>query len=148
MTSEGVGRLLRAAVVAAAAVGLVGCGKSGPTRIPVSGRVTVDGQKVPGPGFIYFNPTGEGKEEVSRPATAEFDADGNYEAKTFEPGDGLLPGKYVLRVDCWKQGPNMDGKPVVSFIAQKYQNAAKSELSLSVPSDSRPITFAIDLKSK
>src|SRR5262249_50360579 len=102
---------------------LCGC-SSGPKCVPVSGKVTLDGQKVPGPGFIYFN-TDSGAGGSARPGTAEFDADGNYTAQTFTPGDGLLPGKYVVRVDCWQTPPNMDGKPVVSYIPQKYQDSAK-----------------------
>lgn len=126
---------------------LAGCGPSGPKTIPVSGKVTFDGGKVPGPGFIYFTTSGGG-ESVSRPGTAEFGADGSYRAKTFVDGDGLLPGKYALRVDCWKQAPNMEGKPTASFIPAKYQDASKSNLELTVGADERSVTFDFDLKSK
>src|SRR5262245_22206984 len=88
-----------------------GCGSNTPQCIPVSGTVTLDGKKVPGPGFIYFNPKSSGEGTASRPGTAEFDADGHYRATTFVRGDGLLPAKYVLRVDCWKVEPNLQGKP-------------------------------------
>lgn len=120
-----------------------GC-SSEPKCIPVTGKVTFDGQKPPGPGSIYFN-TDSTAGGSSRPGLAEFDAEGNYTAKTFTPGDGLLPGKYVIRVDCWKTPPNMEGKPVVSFIPDKYQDAAKSGLTLTVEPDSKPITFDIKL---
>jgi hypothetical protein len=125
---------------------LCGC-DSGPKTIPVSGKVTFNGGKPPGPGSIYFN-TDSQAGGSTRPGTAEFDADGNYTTKTFTPGDGLLPGKYVLRVDCWKMPPNMDGKPVVSFIPDKYQDAAKSGLTLTVEPNAKPITFNIDLTSQ
>lgn len=125
---------------------LAGCGPSGPKTIPVSGKVTLDGEKVPGPGYIYF--TTEGGEGLSRPGTAEFGADGSYRAKTFTPGDGLLPGKYLIRVDCYKTPPNMEGKPVVSFIPSRYQNASQSKLELTVKPNDRSVTFDIDLKSK
>src|SRR5262245_3540151 len=125
---------------------LAGCGPSMPRCVPVSGKVTLDGNKVPGPGFIYF--TTEAKEGVSRPGTAEFDADGNYVAQTFVPGDGLIPGKYVLRVDCWKVAPNMEGKPAVSFIPSKYENAATSELALVVDATARAVNHDIKLTSK
>jgi len=38
---------------------LVGCGPSGPTRIPVTGQVSLDGQPL-SQGTITFIPTGEG----------------------------------------------------------------------------------------
>ena len=126
---------------------LSGCGPDGPRCIPVSGKVTLDGGKPPGPGFIYFNTDSKGGGST-RPGTAEFDADGNYIAKSFVPGDGLLPGKYVLRIDCWKTPPNMDGKPVISFIPDKYQDAAKSGLTLTVDPDSKAVTYDIALTSK
>ena len=126
---------------------LIGCSNS-PRCIPVSGTVTLDGAKVPGPGFIYFTTDGGAKDALSRPGTAEFDANGNYKVKTFVPGDGLMPGTYVLRVDCWKTPPNMEGKPVISFLPQKYQDAATSGLTLTVEPDARPITFDIRLTSK
>ena len=144
-----VARRLPGLVALFVALALVaGCGSDGPKCVRVSGKVTLDGGPVPGPGFIYFTTDGTGKETISRPGTAEFDAEGNYRAQTFEPGDGLLPGKYLLRVDCWKSPPNMAGKPVVSFLPQRYQNAATSKLELTVESGSKPITHNIDLSSK
>lgn len=131
-----------------AAAVVAGCGSGGPKTVPVSGTVTLDGGKVPGPGFIYFNTDGTGSAGTSRPGTAEFDADGRYRAMTYTAGDGLLPGKYVLRVDCWKTAPNMEGKPVVSFLPNRYQDAAKSDLTLTVEAGASPITFDIALKSK
>lgn len=126
----------------------VGCGSNTPKCIPVSGKVTLDGARVPGPGFIYFNLGEPEQTGLARPGTAEFDAEGNYQATTFKPRDGLMPGKYVLRVDCWKTPPNMEGKPVVSFLPQKYQDAAKSGLALTVEPEAKSKTFNIDLKSQ
>ncbi len=126
---------------------LPGCSNS-PQCIPVQGTVTVDGAKVPGPGFIYFTSDPDHTQGLSRPGTAEFDAEGNYKVKTFMPGDGLLPGKYLLRVDCWQSAPNMEGKPVISFLPQKYQNASSSGLVLNVEPNSVSITFDVKLMSK
>ena len=125
---------------------LQGCSNT-PRCIPVSGTVTLDGGKVPGPGFIYFTIDSTGKESISRPATAAFDADGKFKATSFVAGDGLMPGHYRLRVDCWETAPNMEGKPIVSFLQPKYQDAAKSGLELIVEPDAKPITFDINLTS-
>lgn len=136
----------RIAWVVLAAV-LAGCA-DGPRCVPVSGRVTLDGGPVPGPGFVYFNTAATGEGGASRPGTAEFDAEGNYRATTFAAGDGLLPGRYVIRVDCWQTPPNMEGKPVVSFLPTRYQDAARSGLELVVPADARPVRYDIELKSR
>jgi hypothetical protein len=114
----------------AALIGLVGlfvgCGPSGPKTIPVSGKVTLNGGPLPGPGFIYFTTEGGSVGTISRPGTAELAADGAYKAKTFTDGDGLLPGKYLLRVEC----------------------AMKSELELTVPADKPSLVHDFDLKSQ
>jgi hypothetical protein len=132
----------------AALIFLHGCGPSSPKCVPVSGTVTLDGDTIPGPGRIYFTADSTGKAGISRPGTAEFGADGKYTAKTFVPGDGLMAGKYLVRVDCWQTPPNMEGKPVVSFLPQKYRNATESGLELIVEPDARAITFDIKLTSK
>jgi hypothetical protein len=141
-------RAVRRGTLLIALVFFGGCGRNSPTCVPVSGTVTLDGDKVPGPGYIYFTSVSAGKGGASRPGTAEFDADGRYRAKTFVAGDGLLPGKYALRVDCWKTVPNLEGKPSVSFLPQKYQNPPTSNLELTVAADASPITFDIRLTSK
>jgi len=140
--------VLRGFIVANLALCL-GCGSSGPRCVSVSGTVTLDGGKVPGPGFIYFTMTESGEAGIVRPGTTEFDANGYYSnVTTFKSGDGLMPGKYQLRVDCYKTPPNMEGKPVVSFIPQKYQDASKSGLNLTVPGDVSRLTYDVALTSK
>lgn len=67
-----------------------GCGGSGP--VPVTGKVTVDGVPVAGAG-VLFTPKGGG-----RPAHGETKADGTYELTTARPGDGALPGEYVVTI--------------------------------------------------
>jgi hypothetical protein len=80
-----------------------------------------------------------------RPGIGDFAADGAYEAKTFAPGDGLLPGRYKLRVECWKTPPNMEGKPAVSYLPAKYQNPQQSGLELNVKPGDDPITLNIEI---
>ena len=38
--------------------------------------------------------------------------DGVYAATTYEPADGLLPGKYKVAIECYETPPNMEGKQV------------------------------------
>jgi hypothetical protein len=135
--------LLIAALVAA-----TGCGSNLPKTIRVSGRVTLDGQPPPGAGTIYFLPTAAAEGFPTRPATGDFDKDGNFQAKTFDPGDGLLPGTYTMHIECWQTPPNMEGKPVKSYIPSKYQSAATSGLTLEIKPNMRAQTVNFDLASK
>src|SRR5207244_1962164 len=109
-----------------------GCGNRLPQTVQVSGRVTFDGQAPPGPGTVYFLPQEAAKGFPSRPATGDFDRAGYFKAKTFEPDDGLMPGKYTMHVECYETPPNMEGKPVKSYVPSKYQSAATSGFELEI----------------
>jgi hypothetical protein len=107
--------------------------------------VTLAGGDLPAGGTLWFTPEEAAAGFAMRPGTADFAADGAYRVKTFVPGDGLLPGRYRVRVDCWKVPPNMEGKPTQSYLPAKYQNPQTSGLELEVKPDGDPITFDIDI---
>lgn len=70
---------------------LVGCNNSG--TLPVTGKVTKDGQPVAG-ALVTFQPqSAEGK-----PASGTTDDSGAYKLTTFVNGDGALPGSYKVTV--------------------------------------------------
>jgi hypothetical protein len=76
---------------AATLVVTLGCGDGRPARVPVSGQVLIDGKPLDY-GFIRVLPEG------ARPATAEIGRDGRFVLKTFEPGDGVVPGTHPVVV--------------------------------------------------
>ena len=124
---------------------IVGCSDGTPQTVPVSGRVTFDGQPPPGPGTVYFLPQQAAEGFPSRPATGDFDQQGFYEAKTFDPGDGLMPGQYTMHVECWQTPPNMEGKPVKSFVPGKYQSAQTSGFEVEITTDMRSKEVNLDV---
>lgn len=132
----------------ALAVGLTassGCGNPHGT-VPVSGKVTVKGESPPGAGTISFTCVEAASGFPQRPAMAKFDTDGAYQVTSFSPGDGLIPGKYKLAIECYETPPNMDGKPVKSYIDAKYMNGETSGFELDVEPKARPIQFNINLQ--
>ncbi len=106
----------------------LGCGDGGLEMIQVTGTVTVDGGPPPGPGKIMFAVLSSADGLPARSGRANFDRSGYFEATSFRPGDGLFPGTYKVGVHCWESPPNMEGKPVASFIDRKYNSAARSPL--------------------
>src|SRR5438067_6330115 len=110
-------------ILAASLLLTSGCGSNLPKTIRVSGRVTFDGGAPPGPGTVYFLPQQAAEGFPSRPATGDFDKEGHFKATTFEPGDGLMPGKYTMHIECYETPPNMHGKVVKRLVPQKYQSA-------------------------
>ena len=107
---------------------LAGCSESGREMIHVTGTVTVDGEQVPGPGTIIFAILKSPDGVSARSGRAQFDSSGYYSATLFQRGDGLFPGTYKVGIQCWKSPPNMEGKPVISFIDRKFNSAARSPL--------------------
>ena len=73
---------------------LTGCSnaprRDGPEMVKVTGTITLDGEPVEG-AHIRFSP------ETGGPAAyAVSDRRGRYELRTFDPGDGAVPGKYGI----------------------------------------------------
>jgi hypothetical protein len=131
-----------------AALLVTGCGSNLPQTIRVTGRVTFDGKPPPGPGSVYFLPVEASEGFPSRPATGDFDKDGNFKAKTFDPGDGLMPGKYIMYIECWESPPNLEGKPVKSYVPQKYQSAQTSGFKLDITPDMGPQEIELNVVTK
>lgn len=60
--------------------------------VKVTGTITLDGEPVAG-AHVSFSPNTN-----SPPAFAVSDSRGRYELRTFDPGDGAIPGKYGISV--------------------------------------------------
>lgn len=125
-------------------VGFAGCDNPHGT-VRVSGLVTVDGAPPPGNGTLTFTVVEPAEGFPNRPAMAKFDTDGKYEATSFKPGDGLIPGTYKIGVECYETPPNMEGKPVKTHIDAKYMNGETSGLELIVEPKSKAIEFNVEL---
>ncbi|MBN2294658.1 MAG: hypothetical protein JXM70_19675 [Pirellulales bacterium] len=123
-----------------------GCGPSRPEMVPTSGTVTIDGKAPLEPGTLYFHPIETAKGLPARPATATFDTSGRYTVKSFEEGDGLIPGRYKVSAECWEVPPNMAGRPVKSRIAGRFNSAVSSgleEVVIESGSADRQIDFEL-----
>jgi len=126
---------------------VLGCGDDR-GLVNVSGKVTMDGGPPPAAGDLYFNIVDPAPGFSGRPAHTTFDEQGNYSVSAFGDDQGILPGKYKVKADCWKVPPLMGGPPPVSFLPKKYQNAATSGFELTVNPGDDAITFDIDLTSE
>lgn len=117
----------------------LGC-DNGPQTVPVSGRVTLDGGPWPRRGMLFFAPSEPAEGFPRRPGTADFNEDGEFEASSFKTGDGLLPGKYVVNVECWEVPPSMGaGPPAKTAVPAGQENGADCGRTIEVPAGSSPI---------
>jgi hypothetical protein len=122
------------------AVSATGCGNSHlPPTVPVRGKVTFSGGPCPESGNIRFTPLEVAEGLPSRPGRADFSANGEYSARSYQPNDGLVPGKYRVFLECWKVPP-ADGKPGVSYIPSTYQPP-----ELVVNRQSNSVTFDLEV---
>jgi hypothetical protein len=116
-----------------------GCGSDRPDTVKVTGKVTFNGQPPPSEGAINFAMQTAAEGYPLRSGRADFNTTGSYSATSFDKGDGLIPGSYVVRVECWKEAPTMDGKPGISHVPKGF------EKELEVKPDSGSISFDIDV---
>jgi len=86
--------------------------------IKISGTITFDGNEPPAAGSMRFVP--EPGQANMQDGSARFDQDGKFAASTWEKGDGLRPGKYRVRIECWEAMPSMYGSAGISLIDRKY----------------------------
>lgn len=140
--------------VACAIVGMVlllGCsrGRPGIEIGKVEGRVTFEGGPMPAGGRLLFLPRAAaadaGSARPSRPASATFATDGRFQATSWEPGDGLVPGTYAVVVECWQTPPTMGGPPAVSHVPEAYRSAETTPLKLEVPGDGKPVRADLEI---
>jgi hypothetical protein len=99
--------------IAIMAVLVVGC-SDGSGLVPVTGKVTYNGQPVAGATVVFV---GDG---TTRPATAISGADGSYSVMTLD-APGATPGKYAVVVTK-TEGPAGGGEPPSMEEAAKMAN--------------------------
>jgi hypothetical protein len=131
---------------------LLGCSRVRPgiEIVKVEGRVSYGGQPMPAGGRLLFLPMAAGDDRGStrpnRPASATFAADGRFQATSWEPGDGLVPGRYAVVVECWQTPPTMGGPPAVSHVPEAYQSPATTPLKLEVPGGGKPVRADLEIR--
>ena len=129
---------------------LSGCsgGSDNPQTVNVKGVVLYNGQPVEGADVI-FTPT------AGRPASGRTNAQGEFTLKTFEEGDGALPGEHVVTVGKVESAARTGGDPgrdppstapvAKALLPAKYNDSRQSDLKASV-TVAGPNDFKFELK--
>jgi hypothetical protein len=98
-----------------------GC-DSGPLLVPLHGKVTFNGGPPPAAGVVSFAPLTVTEGLPRRPGRATFDTDGEFQASSFQPGDGLIPGRYGVTIICQKPASSDQVNPQqFSYVRRGYQ---------------------------
>jgi hypothetical protein len=109
-----------------------GCSDGLPPRVPVAGKVTIDGQPVTF-GSIRFVPTDGG-----RLATAQIGKDGSFTLTAYKLNDGCVPGTHRVAVYSVEEVNDTMGR---WYVPRKYSIANSSGLNYTItePTDSLKI---------
>lgn len=115
-------------------VGLAGCGRSSPPRVetyPARGVVTYQGQPAGG-AFIALHPKGGAQDNAPTP-TAIVRSDGTYELTTYDAGDGLPTGEYVVTLQ-WRKATRSGNEflPGPNLLPAKYSRPETSDIVVRV----------------
>jgi BON domain len=113
---------------------LIGCGRSGPSRVathPTKGVITYQGQPVGG-AFVALHPKEAAAAEVPTP-TAIVQPDGSFAVTTYDAGDGLPEGEYVVTVQ-WRKAVKQGGEylPGPNLLPAKYGKPETSDLVIRI----------------
>ena len=122
-----------------------GCRSDRPATIPVSGRITFDGEAPPAAGTLYFTIDAPADGFPRRPTLAKFDERGRFRVTTWDRGDGLVPGRYKVRVECWEIPPELGGTEGKSYVPAKYQCPTTTDLVVEIAPDDRSRTLELNL---
>ena len=97
-----------------------GCSQ-GPELVEVAGTVLFNGSAPPGPGSVFLAPIDDTTGSGSRPAVADFDADGKFRVFSFTYKAGLKPGRYRVTIQIWKERPQGYLNPGVNVVPGDYK---------------------------
>ncbi len=111
-------------LVVAGSFGLLalGCGSAHPDIVPVSGKVTIDGEPIK-LGQIAIYPEGH------RQSIGKIEPDGSFTLRCFEDGDGVLKGTHVAcvtAVEAIDENSNRWYAPI------EYASRATSDLRVTI----------------
>lgn len=123
------------------ALGLAGCGKSGPEILAVSGVVTLDGQPLD-QARVVFVP------EKGRSAVGLTDSNGAYKLQFTEDRWGAMAGPHKVMITTERSQTGGEGTPLVpgrkELLPKRYHEA--TELQANVAPDKQTFDFALTSK--
>jgi hypothetical protein len=103
---------------------------------------------MPAPGILYFTCIEPAEGFPGRPGMATFEEDGSFTVQTFEPGDGLMPGRYAVKAECWKEAPGMGRPRGVSYLPDRYGDLETGGWELEIAPGSGARTLTYDIRSR
>lgn len=120
-------------VLIVAAVAIAGCGGASDRLpvIPTRGLVIVDGKPAVG-ALLIFHPV-EGTPKLPVKARARVHPDGTFVAESYDAGDGVPAGEYIVTVD-WREPTEQEGDEGALLLPEAYTSPESSPVKVRVSS--------------
>ncbi len=115
-------QVLRCLIALKFALWSAGCGDGRPNLVPVTGKVTMNGQPLTAGAIICF-PDSANSFQEDHPASV-LQLDGSFVIKTYPFGDGVPPGKYKVTL-----APELAAR----IERPKYGNVEETPWAIDVP---------------
>ncbi len=115
-------------LIAAGCGGESGAGSEKVATVPFSGKVTLDGQPYGSVSLQFLPEDSEGGSRTSYAVVAE---DGTFEATTYVTGDGIVPGKYTIKVGSDADMSSTDPAAMMGAVA----GTAIANMQVEVPAE-------------
>lgn len=113
---------------------VTGCGGDGGAggekvaTVPFSGKVTLDGQPYGSVSLQFYPEDASGGSRTSYAVVAE---DGTFEATTYVTGDGIVPGKYTIKVGSDQDLASTDPAAMMGAIS----GTAIANMQVDIPAE-------------
>ncbi|MBN1910901.1 MAG: hypothetical protein JW818_14240 [Pirellulales bacterium] len=115
---------------------LAGCGDGRPKRVPVSGRVLIDGKPVPC-GTICVMP------ENARAASGDIGPDGRFTLQCFGDNDGAVLGTHKVTVESFENVGELARK---RFVPKEYGDPKTSGLTVTIDGSTDALEINLEWK--
>lgn len=121
-------------------IAVAGCGGNDISTKRVKGTITFKGGQPPKEGGVLFTPIERTAELPMREARGNMNADGTFTLTTFKEGDGVLPGKYRVKITCWREAPTLATSVTANYVPPDFI----PEVVIGVD-DAEPVAVVIDV---
>lgn len=101
----------------------LGCGSEAPQRVPVSGKVLIDGKPLTH-GVVKVMPDG------ARPSMGNVDENGAFTLTAQAPGDGVTLGEHPVEIFAIKP---VNGSSQWRYVPSMYEDHTTSNLKVNIP---------------
>lgn len=135
-----IGRLALTTLLLLAVLPVVGCGEKGVPTKEVRGTLTFKGSPPPKEGGILLTPLEAAPGLPRREARGDFDTSGKFTLTTFDKGDGIIPGKYAVKITCWRVTPTLETSDTANYVPTSF----KHEVEIA-PDAREPVEITIDV---